>query len=102
MLETYIIMSLLIFHLILILMLRLISFIDLTITHMVLVHERTALCLDALVTVHVLIVVIVPHVGTVFLLEGLTLALSPDTGTIHIFSIVVCVPLVQMVRCKRL
>jgi uncharacterized membrane protein YcgQ (UPF0703/DUF1980 family) len=102
MLETYIIMSLLIFHLILILVLRLISFIDLIITHMVLVHERTALCLDALVTVHVLIVVIVPHVGTVFLLEGLTLALSPDTGTIHIFSIVVRVPLVQTVRCKSL
>jgi hypothetical protein len=102
MLETYIIMSLLIFHLILILVLRLISFIDLIITHMVLLHERTALCLDALVTVHVLIVVIVPHVGTVFLLEGLTLALSPDTGTIHIFSIVVRVPLVQTVRCKSL
>jgi hypothetical protein len=34
---------------------------DLTITHMVLVHERIALCLDTLVTAHVLIVVIVPR-----------------------------------------
>jgi hypothetical protein len=46
--------------------------------HMVLVHERMTLCLDALVTAHVLIVVIVPRVGMVFLLEGLTLALSRD------------------------
>jgi hypothetical protein len=54
-------------------------FMDLTITYMVLVHERITLCLDALITAHVLIVVIVPCVGTVFLLEGLTLALSQDT-----------------------
>jgi hypothetical protein len=60
-------------------MLRLVSFMDLTITHMVLVHERIALCLDALVMTHVLIVVIVTRVGTIFLLEGLTLALSQDT-----------------------
>jgi hypothetical protein len=53
-------MSLLIFYLILLLVLRLISFMDLTIAHMVLVHKRIALCLDALVTAHVLIVVIVP------------------------------------------
>jgi hypothetical protein len=59
MLETHIVMSLLIFHLILLLVRRLSSFMDLTITHMVLVHEMTALCLDALVTTHVLIVVIV-------------------------------------------
>jgi hypothetical protein len=76
MLETRIKMSLLIFHLILLLVLRLVSFMDLTITHMVLVHGRIALCLDTLVTAHVLIVVIIPHGGTVFLLEGLTLALS--------------------------
>jgi hypothetical protein len=76
MLETHIKMSLLIFHLILLLVLRLVSFMDLTITHMVLVHGRIALCLDTLVTAHVLIVVIIPHGGTVFLLEGLTLALS--------------------------
>jgi hypothetical protein len=46
------------------------SLIDLTIAHMVLVHERTALSLDALVTTHVLVVVIVSHIGLVFLLEG--------------------------------
>jgi hypothetical protein len=50
---------------------------DVTITHMVWVHERIALCLDALVTAHVLIMVIVPRVGTVFLLEGLTLSFEP-------------------------
>jgi ABC-type antimicrobial peptide transport system permease subunit len=55
-------MSLLIFCLILILMPRLISFMDLTIAHMVLIEERIALCLDALVTTHVLIVVIIPHI----------------------------------------
>jgi hypothetical protein len=78
------------------------SFMDLTISHMVLVHKRIALCLDALVIADVLIVVIVPHVGTVFLLVGLTLALSQDTWTIHVFPIVVHIPLTQMVRCKRL
>jgi hypothetical protein len=76
MLETRIVVSLLIFCLVLLLMLHLISFMDLTITHMVLLHERIALCLDALVMTHVLIVVIVPRVGMSFLLEGLTLALS--------------------------
>jgi hypothetical protein len=44
-------------------MLCLSSLIDLTITHIVLVHERTTLSLDALVTTHVLIVVIVSRVG---------------------------------------
>jgi hypothetical protein len=91
-------MSLLIFCLTLLLVLRLIYFMDLTITHMVLVHERIALCLDVLVTAHVLIMVIILHVGTVFLLEGLTLALSQDTWMVHIFPIVVHVPLAQMVR----
>jgi hypothetical protein len=43
----------------------------LTIAHMVLVHERTALSLDALVTAHVLIVVTVYRVGLVFSLEGI-------------------------------
>jgi hypothetical protein len=43
---------------------------------MILVHERTALRLDSLVTAHILIVVIVSHVGLFFLLEGLTLTLS--------------------------
>jgi hypothetical protein len=47
---------------------------------------------------HVLIMVIILHVGTVFLLEGLTLALSQDTWMVHIFPIVVHVPLAQMVR----
>jgi hypothetical protein len=74
---------------------------DLTIAHMVLVHERTVLCLDALVTAHVLIVVIVSLVGIVFLLEGLTLTLSLETWTVHIFPVVVHIPLVQTVRCKR-
>jgi hypothetical protein len=93
MLEIHIMMSLLIFHPILLLVLRLISFMDLTIAHMILVHERMDLCLDALVIAHVLIVVIIPHVGTVFLLQGLTLALSRDTWMIHSFPIVVHVPL---------
>jgi hypothetical protein len=38
----------------------------------------------------------------IFLLEGLTLALSQDTRTVHIFPIVAHVPLAQMVRCKIL
>jgi hypothetical protein len=66
------------FCLALLLVLCLSSLMDLTITHMVLVHERTALCLDALDMAHVLIVVIISHVGLVFLLEGLTLTLSRD------------------------
>jgi hypothetical protein len=98
--RTHIVMSSLIFCLVLILMTRLGSFIDLTITHMVLVHERTPLCLYALVTAHVLVVVIVSRVGPIFLLESLILTLSPDTWTVHIFPIVVHVSLVQMVKCK--
>jgi hypothetical protein len=107
--ETHIVMTSLIFRLVLILVLRLahllllclISLMDLTIAHMVLVHNRTTLCLDALVTAHVLIVVIVSHVGMVFLLESLTLTLSPDTWMVHIFPVMFLVPLVQRVRCKR-
>jgi hypothetical protein len=102
MLETHVVMNSLIFCLVLTLMLHLVSFIDLTITYMVLVHERIALCLDVFVMTHVVIVVIIPRIGTVFLLKGLTLALSPDTWTIHVFSVMVHIPLVQMVRCKRL
>jgi hypothetical protein len=60
----------------LLLVLHLSSLMDLTIAHMVLVHERTALCLDALNTAHVLIVIIVSRVGLFSLLEGLTLTLS--------------------------
>jgi hypothetical protein len=118
MLETHIVMSSLISRLILILMFRLtfipvlhlallhvlllISLMDLTIAHIVLVHERTALSLDALVTAHVLIVVIVFHVGLVFLLEGPTPTLSRDTWMLHVFPVVVHVPLGQVVRCKGL
>jgi hypothetical protein len=54
-----------------------------------------------LVTAHVLIVVIVPRVGMVFLMESLTLAWSLDTWTVHVFPVVVLVPLVQKVRCKN-
>jgi hypothetical protein len=110
MLETHIVMSYLIFHHILtlvlhhahLLMLCLISLMDLTITHIILVHKRTTLHLDTLVMAHILIVVIFSHVGMLFLLEGLTPALSPDTWTVYIFPIVVHVPLVQRVRCKIL
>jgi hypothetical protein len=107
MLETHIVMSYLSLCLVLTLMLRLAlllvfclsSLMDLTIAHMVLVHERTALCLDALDTTHVLIMMIISHVGLVFLLELLTLPLSPDTWTVHVFPVVVHVPLDQTVRC---
>jgi hypothetical protein len=85
--ETHIVLSFLIFRLALslvlclalLLVLRLSSLIDLTITHMVLVHERIALSLDVLVTAYVLIMVIISHVCMFFLLEGLTLTLSRDT-----------------------
>jgi hypothetical protein len=85
MLETHIVMSSLISCLVLILMFHLAStlmihlallhvlflsfLMDPTITHMVLVHERTALSPDILVMTHVLIVVIVSRVGLVFLLR---------------------------------
>jgi hypothetical protein len=78
------------------------SLMDLTIAHMVLVHERTALSLDALVTAHVLVVVIVSRIGLVFLLEGSSPTLSRDTWTVHAFPVVVHVPLGQVVRCKGL
>jgi hypothetical protein len=92
MLETHIMMSSLICRLILILAFRLArtlvlrlalfhilflsSLMDLTITHMVLVHERTALSLDALVMAYILVMVTVSRVGLVFLLEGPTPTLS--------------------------
>jgi hypothetical protein len=85
MLETHIMMSSLICRLVLILLSRLTftlvlriallyvlfisSLMDLTITHMILVHKRTALSLDALVTAHILTVVIVSFISLVFLLE---------------------------------
>jgi hypothetical protein len=104
MIETHIVMSSLIFYLVLTLVLRLahllvlclISLMYLTIAHMVLVHKRTALCIDALVRAHVLIMVIISHVGLIFLLMGLPLTLSRDTWTVHVFPIVVHVPLGQM------
>jgi hypothetical protein len=118
MLETHIVMSSLIFRLVLIpmfylaftLVLRLTLFhvlclcslMDLTIAHMVLVHERTILSLDALVMAHVLFVVTVSHVGLVFPLEGHFPTLSRDTWMVHAFTIVVHVPLGQVVRCKGL
>jgi hypothetical protein len=126
MLETHIVMSLSIFRLILILMFRLAftlelllalshvlylalllvlclsSIMDPTIAHMVLVHERTALSLDALDTAHVLIVVIISHVGLVFPLEGPFPTLSRDIWMVHAFSVVVHVSLGQVVRCKGL
>jgi hypothetical protein len=123
MLETHIVMSSLIFRLILILMFHLAftlvlllalshvlclalllvfhlsSLMDPTIAHMILVHERTALSLDVLVTAHVIIMVIVSHVGLVFPLEGPFPTLSRDTWTVHAFPVVVHIPLVQVVRC---
>jgi hypothetical protein len=95
MLETHIMMNSLIFLLVLILMfclaftlvlllvlfhvLCLSSLMDLTIAHMVLAHERTALSLDALVITHVLIVLTVSRIGLVFPLEGPSPTLSQDT-----------------------
>jgi hypothetical protein len=91
-----------VFCLALLLVLRLSLLMDPTITHMVLVHERTALSLDALVTVHVLIVVTVFRIGLVFPLEGPSLTLSQNTWTVHAFPVVAHVPLGQVVRCKEL
>jgi hypothetical protein len=126
MLETHIMMSLLIVRLALIVMFRLAftlvllltlshvlcltlllvlclsSLMDLTITHMVLVHERTALSLVALVTAHVLNVVTVSRVGLVFLLEDPSPTLSQGTWTVHAFPVVVHVTLGQVVRCKAM
>jgi hypothetical protein len=110
MLETHIVINSLIscfaltitLPLALLLILCLGSLMDLTIAHMVLVHERTTLCLDALVMTHVLIVEIIFRVGLVSLLEGLTLTLSQDTWTVHIFLVMAHVPLNQIVRCRGL
>jgi hypothetical protein len=110
MLEIHIVMSFLISRLTLslalclalLLVLCVISLMDLTIAYMILVHERTTLCLYALVMAHVLIVVIISCVCLVFLLQGLTLTLSRDIWMVHIFSIVAHIPLSQMVRCKGL
>jgi hypothetical protein len=66
-------------YLALLLVFHLSSLMDPTIAHMVLVHERTALSLDALVMAHVLIVVTVSRVGLIFQLEGPSPTLSRDT-----------------------
>jgi hypothetical protein len=84
----------------LLLVLCLSSLMDPTIAHMVLVHERTTLSIDTLVTAHFLIVVTVSRVGLVFPLEGPFPTLSRDTWTVHAFPVVVHVPLDQVVRCK--
>jgi hypothetical protein len=118
MLETHIVMSSLIFHLVPILMFRLAftlvlhltffhvlclsSLMDLTIAHMVWVHKRTALCLDTFDMTHVLIVVIVSHIGLVSLLEGLTLTLSQDIWMVHVCPVIIHIPLGQMVSWKGL
>jgi hypothetical protein len=86
-LETHIVMSSLIFYPILTIVLRLIllhalflsSLMDLTIAHMILVHERTTLSLDALVMTNILIMVIVFCVGLIFMQQGFTPVLSQDT-----------------------
>jgi hypothetical protein len=82
--KTHIMMSFLIFRLApslalcltLLLVLCLSSLMDLTIAHMVLIHKLNSLSLDTLVMAHVLIVVIVSHVGLFFLVEGSTPTLS--------------------------
>jgi hypothetical protein len=86
----------------LLLVLRLSLLMDPTIAHMLLVHKRTALSLDALVTAHVLIVVTVSRVGLVFPLDGPFPTLSQDTWMVHAFPIVFHIPLDQVMRCKRL
>jgi hypothetical protein len=126
MLETHIVMSSLSFRLVLILMFRLAftlvlllalshvlcfelllmlhlsSLMDPTIAYMVLVHERTALSIDALVTAHILIMVTLSRMGLVFPLEGPFPTLSRDTWTVHAFPVVVHVPHGQVVRCRGL
>jgi hypothetical protein len=99
--ETHIVLSFLIFCLALslalcltlLLVLSLSSLMDLTIAHMVLVHERITLSLDALVMAHILIVVIVSRIGMFILLKGPTPTLSRDTWKVHVFPIVVHIPL---------
>jgi hypothetical protein len=88
------------FCLVLLLLLCLSSLMDPTIAHMVLVHERTAWSLDALVMAHILIILIIFRVGLVFPLEGSFPTLSRDTWTVHAFPVMVHVPLDQVVRCK--
>jgi hypothetical protein len=65
-----------------------------------LVHERTVLSLDALVTTHVLIVVTISRVGLIFPLERHSPTLSRDIWTVHAFLVVVHVPLGEVASCK--
>jgi hypothetical protein len=118
MVETHIMMSSLIFCLVPILMFRLAFtlvlllalfhvlylslLMDPTIAHMVLVHERTALSLDTLVRAHVLIVVTVSSVCLIFPLVDPFPTLSRDTWMVHVFPVMVHIPLGQVVRCKGL
>jgi hypothetical protein len=97
-LETHIMMSLLIFHLIFLLMLRLIFLIDLTIDHMTLVHERVALYLDALVSTHVHIMGFIPRVG-MFSARDAYSHFEKIALTVHTFPIMVLIPLAQLMRC---
>jgi hypothetical protein len=98
MLETHIMMSLLIFCLTFLIVLHLIFLMDLTIAHMVLIHERVVLCLDTMVSTHALIVVFVTRIGMVVPLEVSILTLSQVALIVHAFPIVVHVPLAQIVR----
>jgi hypothetical protein len=98
MLETHIMMSLLIFCLTFLIVLHLIFLMDLTIAHMVLIHERVVLCLDTMVSTHALIVVFVTCIGMVVPLEVSILTLSQVALIVHAFPIVVHVPLAQIVR----
>jgi hypothetical protein len=126
MLETHIVMSSLIFCLVLVLMFRLAftlgfrltlfhvlylalflvlclsSLVDLTIAHIVLVHERTVFSLDALVVAHVLIVVIVSCVGLIFSVGGSFTHLELTHLDGPRFPIMVHVPLDQVMKCKGL
>jgi hypothetical protein len=78
MLETHIMMSLLIFGLTFLLVLCLIFLINVTIAHMILVHERVVLCLDTLVSTHAVIVVFVPRVGMIFPTRGVYSYFAPS------------------------
>jgi uncharacterized membrane protein len=89
-------------YLALLLVLCLSSLMDPTISHIVLVHERTVLSLDALDTAHVLIMVIASRVGLAFPLEGPFPTLSRDIWTVHAFPVMVHVLLDQVVRYKGL
>ena len=64
-----------------------------TITHMVMGLERTALCLNALVPIHVRSTVMIgTRVDTTTRRMGYTLALSRDALTDHAFSVVIPFP----------